>query len=488
MRIEKIPSIYLAFIPLAILIILLMGGIYVYGDDVQGGALQISLLLAAAVAAIIGMLNGISWLELQKSFVQSISTALGSIMVLLIIGSLIGTWLAAGTIQTIIFYALQALNAEMFFFSACLICMFVSLCIGGSWATIATVGVAMLAAASTMGVSIPITTGAVISGAYFGDKMSPLSDTTNLAPAVVGVDLFVHIRHMVWTTLPSITISLIIFLILGFTSSTEGAMPVSGTLALLEANYAIQWHALLPLIIILFLAFRKTPAVPAIAVSTVVGALYALTFQRPLLLQFIGETDLPLFLTYMKAVWTIMFDGYISQTGNATLDSLLSRGGMSSMLNTIWLIITALFFGGIMERTGLLNSLLKAILSGVTSLGGLVVRTVVACIGTNIIAPDQYISVVLPGRMFRKAYEDRGLAPQNLSRILEDAGTLTSPLVPWNTCGAFIAGALGVPTLTYLPFCFFNLINPLVSMLYGIFNIRFDPLEDEEKSEAVPQE
>ncbi len=460
-----------AMIPLVSMMALLAVSISVFGDDSSSGPIQTSLLFTGAITAIIGLLNGISWSELQQAAVDSIAAALGPIIVLLIIGALIGSWLVSGSIQAIIYFSLQILSAEFFYVASCLICAFVALCIGGSWATVGTMGVALIAAGSTLGVSLPITAGAIISGAYFGDKMSPLSDTTNLAPAIVGADLFDHIRHMVWTTGPSMVLTLLIFLLIGWTQPSPPAAPVVATLELLEVNYRIHWYSLLPLLIVFILALKKMPAIPAVAISAVVGAVFALLFQQELLLKFADEPTWSTPMALFKAIWLAMYSGFVSETGNVALDSLLSRGGMQSMLNTIWMIVSALFFGGLIERTGILRRLLDAMMKGVRSIGGLVARTAIACIGTNIIAPDQYISVVVPGRMFKSEFARMNLAPKNLSRVMEDTGTLTSPLVPWNTCGAFVSGVLGVATLSYAPYCFLCLINPVLSVVYGILDV-----------------
>ena len=476
----------LAMLPLVFMMVLLAISISVFGDESSSGPIQLALLLTGALTAIIGLLRGIGWQQLQKAAVDSVASALGPIMVLLIIGALIGSWLVSGSIQAIIYYSLQLLSADYFYVASCLICAFVALCIGGSWATVGTMGVALIASASTLGVSLPITAGAIVSGAYFGDKMSPLSDTTNLAPAIVGADLFDHIRHMTWTTGPSMALTLVIFLVLGWTESNDQAVPVVETLALLERNFAIHWFSLLPLLIVFVLAIKKVAAIPAVAISTLVGALFAVLFQQDLLVRFAAEPGWSLPASLFKGIWTAMYGGFVADTGNAALDSLLSRGGMKSMLNTIWMIVSALFFGGLIERTGILRRLLQAMMVGVRSIGGLVTRTAIACIGTNVIAPDQYISVVVPGRMFKSEFAAMNLAPKNLSRVMEDAGTLTSPLIPWNTCGAFVAAVLGVSTLSYAPFCFLCLINPVLSVIYGIVDVSMERLPAQSKTATAP--
>ncbi|MDP6604830.1 MAG: Na+/H+ antiporter NhaC family protein, partial [Dehalococcoidia bacterium] len=323
--------------------------------------------------------------------------------------------------------------------------------------------------------------GAIISGAYFGDKMSPLSDTTNLAPAMAGTDLFVHIRHMVWTTVPSLVVALLLFTAIGFWSTPPaGESDLEAILSELRAQFAIGPHLLLPAVFVFVLVVRRMPAFPALLLGALTGSVFAAVFQQQTVLTYVGETDLPRSVAILKGVWIALFDGFVLTSGNATLDELLSRGGMSSMLNTIWLVMAALMFGAVMETTKMLQKIAFSILSFVRGTGDLIAATILTAIGMNIVASDQYIAIVLPGRMFRAEYRKRGLDPRNLSRTLEDSGTLTSPLVPWNTCGAFMSQALGVATLTYLPFCFFNLINPVIAATYGYSGFTIEKLPPDE--------
>jgi Na+:H+ antiporter, NhaC family len=365
----------------------------------------------------------------------------------------------------------------------------VSLSIGSSWTTAGTVGLALIGIAQIMDLSTAATAGAVISGAYFGDKMSPLSDTTNLSPAMVGVDLFVHIRHMAWTTGPSVVIALALFAIMGL-NAKAGQAPASEINAardLLAQNFTIGIPTLLPLALLLTLAMRKVPALPSISIGALAGCVVALIWQPDLVRHFADpDGTMSSGAASAKGLLMALADGFRIETGDAALDELLSRGGMSSMLNTIWLIMSAMCFGGVMERTGLLQRIVDALMSGVRGTGSLIATTVFTCIGMNIIAADQYISIVLPGRMYRLEFERRGLAPQNLSRTLEDAGTMTSALVPWNTCGAFMAATLGVPTLSYLPYAFVNLLNPVTAIIYGMTNFTITPLDKEEEKESAP--
>ncbi len=461
---------------------MLAGSVGLFHSDSSYGPNQIALLLAAGVASLVGLYLGESWDDMERAMVEGISLALKACLILLAVGSLIGSWMLAGTAPTVIYFGLGILDPSWFYPAALIICALVAVSIGSSWTTAGTVGLALVGIAQIMGLSLPITAGAIISGAYFGDKMSPLSDTTNLAPAMVGTDLFVHIRHMAWTTTPSFLISLILYSVIGWNSDTVQAPAESIDAArnILAANYTIAWPTILPLALLLTLAMRKVSALPTIAVGALSGCVVALIWQPDLVRAF-GSPDGSLsgWTASIKALFMALADGFRIETGNASLDELLSRGGMSSMLNTIWLIMSAMCFGGVMEHTGLLQRIVDFLLKGVRGTGSLIATTVATSIGMNIIAADQYIAIVLPGRMYRAEFARRGLAPQNLSRTLEDAGTMTSALVPWNTCGAFMAATLGVPTLAYAPYAFLNLMNPMIAIIYGITNFKITPLEEE---------
>ncbi len=467
---------------------MLVGSVGLFNDNSSYGPNQIALMLAAGVASLVGLYLGESWRDMERAMVEGISLALKACLILLAVGSLIGSWMLAGTAPTVIYVGLGILDPSWFYPAALIICALVAISIGSSWTTAGTVGLALIGIAQIMDLSLPVTAGAIISGAYFGDKMSPLSDTTNLAPAMVGVDLFVHIRHMAWTTTPSFVISLILFTLIGWNSESVQAPAESIDAArnILSQNYTIAWPTILPLAILLVLAMRKVSALPTIAIGALSGCVVALIWQ-PVLVQAFGNPDGSLagWLGSIKALFMAMADGFHIETGNESLDALLSRGGMSSMLNTIWLIMSAMCFGGVMEHTGLLQRIVDALLKGVHGTGSLITTTVLTAIGMNIIAADQYIAIVLPGRMYRVEFARRGLAPQNLSRTLEDAGTMTSALVPWNTCGAFMAATLGVPTLAYAPYAFLNLLNPVIAIIYGVTNFKITPLEEGPEVEPV---
>ncbi|MEX2132003.1 MAG: Na+/H+ antiporter NhaC [Pseudohongiellaceae bacterium] len=473
----RTPTLVQALIPIAVLASLLGLSVYLFGADSSYGPNQIALCAAAVIAALIGWRNGHAWVQLESAMVNGIAVALRAILILFTVGLLIGSWIASGTVPTMIYYSLLLLDPAIFYAACCLICALISLSIGSSWTTAGTVGVALIGAAGGLGLSLEITAGAIISGAYFGDKMSPLSDTTNLAPAVVGADLFEHIRHMVWTTMPSIAIALLLYLIIGINAdNADQNEQLSSTMALLQSNFNIGIAMLLPLFVLLVMASRKIPPLPTILTGALLGVLFAAIFQQQAILAMVGE-GYGRGLATTRGIWQSLFDGYVMQSGNAALDELLSRGGMSSMLNTVWLILCAMIFGAVMDHTGLIRVLVDYALSLVHSTGSLISITLLTCIGANIIASDQYIAIVLPGRMYKAEFQRRGLDVRNLSRTLEDAGTITSPLIPWNTCGAYMSGTLGIATFAYLPYCFFNLVNPVIAAIFGFLNFKILPVE-----------
>ncbi len=474
-RREARPSLPQALLPVLALVSLLSFSVYLFGEDASAGPNQIALLFGAAVAAAVGRRNGIGWQQIENAIISGISISLKPILILLCVGLLIGSWIMSGTVPTMIYYSLLILDPSIFYFASCLICALIALSIGSSWTVAGTVGIALIGAAAGLGLSPAVAAGAVISGAYFGDKMSPLSETTNLAPAVAGTDLFSHIGHMTWTAVPSILIALLIYLVIGLNiESASSADDLAVTMELLVGNFEISPAMLLPVFALLWMANRKLPPIPTILTGGMLGVALALLFQRQAILNLPGDApNLPLAL--VKGVWTTFFDGFSLRSGNAALDDLMSRGGMISMLNTIWLILCAMIFGAAMERAGLLQRLVDYALSFVRGTGSLIATTIATCIGANIITSDQYISIVLPGRMYKLEYQNRDLDLKNLSRTLEDSGTITSPLVPWNTCGAYMSGTLGVATLAYLPFCFFNMICPVIAVVYGFLNFKIAP-------------
>ena len=469
---EKYPSIIDALIPMLFLIGMLSLAVYLFGDDASWGPNQIALTFSSLIAALIGLKNKFSWDEMAKGVGESINQALPAIFILLAVGALIGTWVMSGTVTTMIYYGLKILNPNIFFPTVVIVSAIISASIGSSWTTVGTIGVGLIGIAHGMGMSMPMTAGAIISGAYFGDKLSPLSDTTNLAPAVAGSNLYDHIKHMLWTTVPSITITLILFTIIGLNVEVGENMAIQQeTLTAISNNFNTSLWLLVPVLVVIVLAVLKWKPFPTILLGALAGGIFAVIFQSEQIIQFVGKTDLSYPLVMIKGVWKAMYTGFTTSTGVETIDTLVNRGGMNSMLEVIWLILSALMFGGVMERTKLLNRLLISLLKLVSGTGSLIATTIFTAFATNVVASDQYMAIVLPGRMFRLEYEKRNLAPENLSRALEDSGTLTSPLIPWNTCGAYMAGTLGVATMAYLPYTFFNYINPIISIILGYSGI-----------------
>ncbi len=440
-----------------------LGGVTLFG---WGQDVHIPLAIGALIAAAVAILRlGYTWKDIEEGIVSSISGTLQAILILAIIGMIIGTWILGGIVPTLIFYGLKILSPGLFLVAACILCCVVSLATGSSWTTAGTVGIALMGVAAGLGVPAPMAAGAIISGAYFGDKMSPLSDTTNLAPAMAGANLFDHIRHMLYTTGTSLIIALVGFAILGFSFAGKAldTAAIGEILDLMSANFNINPLLLIVPVLVIVMVAKKVPAIPGLFAGTLLGGLAAIIFQG---------ANIP-------AVLEAMQYGVTSETGNEILDTLLTRGGYQSMMWTISLIIAALTFGGVLEKTGMLETIAKRVLKFATTTGSLVTATVLTSMFTNILAGDQYLSLVLPGKMYRDEYRKRGLAPRNLSRALEDAGTLTSPLVPWNTCGATMSTYLGVPTIEYIPFAFLNLVNPIVSIVFGYTGITMMKLEDD---------
>ena len=460
------PSMLQALTPLLFLVAALATSVYLYADNSSYGANQIVLLLAGGIAALIGLYNGMRWDDIQQAIVRGISIATPALLILLAVGALIGTWILSGTVPTLIVYGLELLHPSFFYPAACLICALVAVAIGSSWTVAGTLGVALMGVASGLDMSPAITAGAIISGAYFGDKMSPLSDTTNLAPAAAGGELFAHVRHMAWTTVPAFVIALVGFAAVGLAASPSGAGADFGDLgAIMGAHFNLGLHLLIPMVVVFAMAVRRVPAYPTILIGALLGALFAVLFQGERVVELAANEALSRPLALLSGAWKALFDGYAAETGNAAVDSLISRGGMSSMLNTVWLILCAMAFGAVMEAVGLLERLIRGVLSLARSTGSLIASTIATAFGCNLVAADQYMAIVLTGRLFKPEYDKRGLAPENLSRALEDGGTLTSPLVPWNTCGAYMAATLGVATLDYLPYVFFNLVSPVLAGL-----------------------
>jgi NhaC family Na+:H+ antiporter len=439
-----------AVLPVVVLIVMIRESLVRFE-----GTAHIPLLLAAAVAALVGLRIGHRWASIEAGIIEGISIGLKAILILMVIGMLIGTWIASGIVPILIYHGLKILHPSFFLVAACVVCCIVSFSTGSSWTTAGTVGIALVGVGQGLGVPLPMVAGAIVSGAYFGDKLSPLSDTTNLAPAVAGSELFEHVRYMLYTTVPSLVIALVIYAVLGWRSAGPGDVSEEGVTLIrqtLNGNFDLNPILLLPPLLVILLVALRLPALPSLLGGMLLGAILAVAIQG----------------AAVKDVLAAAQTGFVARTGVEGVDQLLTRGGLESMLPTVSLILCALTFGGVMERTGLLSALANGILRLARGVGGLVSATVVTCLGMNVLAPDQYLSIIVPGRMYREAYERQGLHPKLLSRTLEDAGTLTSPLVPWNTCGAFMSTTLGVSALAYLPYAFLNLLNPVIAIVMAL--------------------
>ena len=461
---DKLP-LWMAIAPVVLLVTLLGADVVFFGEDSSYGSNQMALLLSAMFAGALGMSRGTTWTAIRDGIAQSIGTATEAILILLLIGALSGTWLIAGIIPAFIHYGMMVLQPGIFLFAACVVCAVLSLATGSSWGTVGTVGIALVGIGQALGLSEGWVAGAIISGAYFGDKMSPLSDTTNLAPAVAGTDLVTHIRYMAYTTGPSIAIALLVFLVVGFGggASEQGAELAPGFGEAVSGAFHIHPGLFVAPLAVLVMIARKVPAAPALFVGVLLGALTAIVFQPDVVRQIAGS-DLSFgAAAYVASMNAMALDVAIS-TGHDLADELLSSSGMAGMLNTVWLIVCAMTFGAVLQATGMLARLTEALIGGVQSTLGLIARTAGACVAFNVLASDQYIAIVVPGKMMGGAFKERGLAPENLSRTLEDAGTVTSVLIPWNTCGVAQSGILGVATLAYAPYCIFNWVSPLMTL------------------------
>ncbi|NRD23809.1 Na+/H+ antiporter NhaC [Winogradskyella litoriviva] len=470
-------NIWEALIPVFALVGMLAYNVFVYEDNALSGSNQFILLLGASVAAIVGFFNKVTFEQMIEEVAENIKSTAGALLILLMVGALAGTWLISGIIPAMIYYGLQILNPTIFLTACVIICAIISVATGSSWTTSATVGIALIGIGDVLGISLGMTAGAILSGAYFGDKMSPLSDTTNLAPAMSGGDLFTHIKYMSITTVPTIIVTLIFFLILGFTQSPEGTADTTTLINDLDKTFNINgWLFLVPIFVIALIV-KKTPPLVALLLGTLLGAIFALIFQPQIVAQIAGVEKLTISSAYKGVMDAITVKTTIA-TNNETLAELFSASGkgMSGMLGTIWLIICAMVFGGIMDAIGALARISKALLSLATTTFGLFASTVASCLALNVTASDQYLAIVVPGKMFTKAFEDKGLAPENLSRTLEDSGTVTSALVPWNTCGAYHSGVLGVGVADYFVYAIFNWLSPFTTLLFAAFRIKIKML------------
>ena len=459
-------NIWEALIPVVILMAMLAYNIFfVEGQEWFGTYTnQIILILGGVVAAGVGLFNKVSFGRMFEEIWENIKSVFVPVMILLLVGALAGTWLVSGVIPAMVYYGLQVLSPEIFLPASVIICAVISIATGSSWTTSATVGIALIGIGSALGINPGMIAGAVISGAYFGDKMSPLSDTTNLAPAMAGTDLFTHIRYMTLTTVPTIIVTIIVFGIISMTLNTSGETDISNLLVSIESTFNISpWLFLVPGAVIALILLKTKPLI-ALGAGVLIAAIFAFIFQTDILASLSDSS--------FKAVMQSVFIETQITTENEKLNDLFSAKGMEGMLWTIYLVICAMVFGGVMDAIGALARITKALLSFATSVFGLFASTVISCLGLNTIASDQYLAIVIPGKMFKKAFDDKGLAPENLSRTLEDSGTVTSVLIPWNTCGAYQSGVLGVGVADYFIYAIFNWMSPFTTLLFAAFRIK----------------
>ncbi len=480
------PSLLDAVLPVVVLIALIATTIWLFGVDATNGPLQVALVLSAAFASLIAFKNGFTVASVADAAVGGVTAAVGAIFILLAVGALIGTWNMAGTIPTVVDYGVRLLNPDVFFFATCAICAVVGMVTGSSWTTAGTLGVAFVGMAKVMGLSQAAAAGAVICGAYFGDKMTPLSETTILVPKLVGGGLTVnrHVKNMFWTAGPALGLSLLVFLVIGLNAEQHGEVSTDEARAVLGHAFNISAVNLLPLVLLVVFTIKKAPPFLAILGSALFAGVLACFTQWDNVKAFVGDPALGTVATGIKAIYAAMATGYVSHTGFPAIDQLFSRGGMASLLTTIWLVLAALSFAAILEHAGFLERLLLPVVSRAKSRGRLILAVNASGVGLNVVAGDQYVADVLPARMFAAEFRRRRLAPETLSRAVEDSGTVTSPLVPWNTCGAYMSGVLGVSTGAYLPYCFFNLVSPVLDVLFGFIGFRVPTLPDEPVAES----
>jgi len=477
-----------ALIPIFVLIFLLTLNVFLFEDPLAGSN-QIALILSASVAGVIAIRLGFNWEAISRKIVATIGSAMPSILILFLIGSLAGTWMISGVVPTMIYYGLNIINPKLFLVTAVLVGSIVSVATGSSWSTVATIGVALLGIGKALGMNEAIVAGAIISGAYFGDKMSPMSDTTNLAPAMAGTDLFTHIRYMVYTTTPTYIITLLISLVIGLRYDFSGAViNVESVQTAISGTFNTNPLLFLVPLLLFGIILLRVPPIPALLAGTLLGGIFGVIFQPEVIKTVAGITN-----DYTKAayisVMQAMFGDISLTTSDPKITELMSTSGMRGMLDTIWLIISAMVFGGIMEAAGLLNRITQPIIHYAKTTESLVTSTVVTCLFFNVTASDQYLAIVVPGRMFRKTYQDKGYAPELLSRTLEDCGTVTSVLVPWNTCGATQSRVLGVDTWVYAPYAFFNIISPMMTILFAYLNIKIRRIPvTERRNENIEEE
>ena len=472
------PTLVDAVVPIVALVVLIGGSLALFGLAALDGPLQVALVLCAMIASLVALKNGHPWEAVQAAGQRAFSSISSAVFILLAVGALIGTWNLSGTIPTLVYYGIQVLSPSWYYAATALICGIVAMSIGSSWTTAGTIGVGLVGIGAMLGVSPGITAGAVISGAYLGDKLSPLSETTVLTAQLVKVPVHEHIKRQAWTSLPAFGIAFVLFLLLGL---FWGPAPrdVGDTASELTALGDIYWITplnLLPLVLLVLLSIRKVPASLALACAALFAGILAPYTQHDVVRDFVADPGIGAVRAGVQATWQAMAIGFSMDSGMGDVDRLLSRGGMDSMMLTLWLIIGAVTFGTILEEFGLIGRLVAPVIQAAKGTGRLFVTVFATAFGLNIVAGDQYIALVLPAKIYRAEFARRGLAPTNLSRLAADSGTVTSPLVPWNSCGAFMGAVLGVQTVVYLPFCFFNMLSPLLSVTYGFTGFKIERL------------
>ena len=468
-------SIGVALLPIIFLVLLLSINVFIYGDDSLNGTNQFILILSGLFGASIGFIYKVSYKKILTSISNSVKSVTGALLILLFVGALAGTWMISGIIPAMVYYGLKILDPNIFLPACIIICSIISVATGSSWTTSATVGIALVGIGKALGIPAGMVGGAVIAGAYFGDKLSPLSDTTNLAAAVTKVDLFKHIKYLTYTTIPSISITLIVFIILGFLQVSDGTTDNTYLLNAISEKFNISLALFLVPLLVLIMIVKKTPPLIALVIGTLVGALFSLIFQPQIISELSSVTNSSLIDSYIVIMNTITGEINI-ETNNEILNDLFSTGGMLGMMNTIFLVIGTMVFGGVMDAIGALKTISKALLKWADNTFKLFASTVTSCLALNVSASDQYLSIVVSGKMFEKAFEDKGLAPENLSRTLEDSATVTSALIPWNSCGAYHSSVLGVSVGEYFIYAIFNWISPFMTLLYAALRIKISTL------------
>jgi NhaC family Na+:H+ antiporter len=467
----------IALLPIILLVLLLSINVFIYGDDSLNGTNQFILILSGLFGASIGFIYKVSYKDILTSISNSVKSVTGALLILLFVGALAGTWMISGIIPSMVYYGLKILDPNIFLPACIIICSIISVATGSSWTTSATVGIALVGIGQALGISAGMVGGAVISGAYFGDKLSPLSDTTNLAAAVTKVDLFKHIKYLTYTTIPSITITFIVFIILGFLQVSDGSTDNTYLLSAISEKFNISLVLFIVPLLVLIMIIKKTPPLIALVIGTLTGALFSIIFQPQIISELSSGSNSKLVNTYVVIMDTIT--GPISiETNNDLLNDLFSTGGMLGMLNTIFLVIGTMVFGGVMDAIGALETISKTLLKWANTSFKLFASTVASCLALNVSASDQYLSIVVSGKMFEKAFKDKNLAPENLSRTLEDSATVTSALIPWNSCGAYHSSVLGVGVGEYFLYAIFNWISPFMTLIYAGLKIKIRTLGD----------